>query len=242
MLAHFRANLEVMADDATRARIPSVWVLPASNLLRPPRASAVPAAWSRADRATFERELAALGDAVERRAPGTATALLPLLERAPEHAGLWYLRGQALLASGDLVGAKDSLTQARDLDALPCRASSAQRRAMDEVARAHGIAVVDAEAELLAADEGEYLRGGYGNHYELLTTEAYRIVMEAVYGELATRLPDLAKLGTLRASLPPRGAPLPAPRVAPRMMGPVLDVDFRNTSHGPAGPDPGPPP
>jgi hypothetical protein len=113
---------------------------------------------------------------------------------------------------------------------------------MDEVARAHGIAVVDAEAALLAADQGRYLHGGYGNHYDLLTTEAYRIVMEAVYGELVVQFSDLGDPMALRAALPARDAPLPSLRAAPAMRGPVFDSDFRIASAEPAGPDPVPPP
>jgi len=227
--AHFRASLDAIARDAQAAGIVSVWVLPASNLLRPPAGSGGRGAEE------LDRDAEARVQALERGDPDAVRGLDALIEQHPEHAGLRYVHGRLMLARGQQDAASSSLMLARDLDAYPARASSALRRAMAEVAAEHGVAVVDAEALLIAADRGRYLSGGFGEHAELLGREAYRIVMEQVYAELAARLPGLLPMDELRPALPPRGTALPALMNYPVQRGPQLEVDFTKPGDGNRG-------
>jgi len=227
--ARFRAALDSIARDARDAGVVSVWVLPASNLLRPP-------AGSDGDEADeLDRDAEARVQALERGDPDAVQGLDALIEQHPEHAALRYVHGRLMLARGQYDAAFSSLVLARDLDAYPARASSALRGAMAEVAAEHGVAVVDAEALLLAEDRERYLGGGFGEHTELLGREAYRIVMEQVYAELAAQLPGLTPMDELRVALPPRGTALPALLDNPIQRGPQLEVDFTKPGDGNRG-------
>lgn len=235
LLAGFRSRLEHLAADSVEAGVPAVWVLPASNLMWPPMASRLPEGTTAAERAALDQQLESLRQAAERGEAAASSTLQRLLDRYPGHAGVWFRQGSARLAAGDAAGALEALRNARDLDARPVRASTAVRLVLEEVARERGIALVDAEALLMAADPDRYIRGRFGNHPELLGRDAYRIIVEAIYGELTMHIQGLQSLDTLCEELPPRESPLPSLGTPPQQRGPSVEVDF----HPPGQPPPG---
>jgi lysophospholipase L1-like esterase len=187
--AAFQRNLEAMASKIGEAGIPAVWVLPASNPAREPRGS-LPSPGSSAG-ARVEEELARARAA---RGAGhqaeAARQLRDLLARHPEHAGAWFDLARCLEALGDREGAREALDTARDNDALPNRATRAQRRIVGQVAAAQGQSTVDARA-LLEADDGQrYWSGGYSPDAMHLDTDGYRLVAIAVYRALAQAMPE----------------------------------------------------
>ncbi len=79
--------------------------------------------------------------------PRAALEALRRLEReAPRHAGVAFTLARALEAAGDAAAAAERYRRARDLDALPWRASRRQSEVLRQVAARGGAVVADAEA------------------------------------------------------------------------------------------------
>lgn len=211
LLARYRDNLDALARSTQAGGATAVWVLPASNLAVAPGASAPspgeslsPALQARLDAAS---EALRRGDATR-----AATEAAAVVDQAPGHAQAWYLQGLSASRKGDSDTALASLRTARDLDRAPVRATQAMRDVMQQVANAHDVALIDAEALLITADRGRYLSGGFSVDAMHLDATGYRLVAEAVYAALRAPLgladPDPAAMPPPGSSLAPiLGAP-----------------------------------
>jgi len=220
---HFATQLRAIGAAARDAGVPSVWVLPASNLARAPQCSYLEPSLADGELQTVVQAIAGAEAALERsHMRGVLSSLDPLFELTEAHAGAWYLRGRALAALGDADEAQRAMVLARDLDACPKRASGRLVEVMRSVASEHDVAVVDAEALLLAEDPARYRSGGYSADLMHLNAPAYAIVAAAVYAQLASALDALEPIPD--AQIQALGVPMQLRR-RPFTYGTVSPVD-----------------
>jgi len=201
----FRANLESMAQSMKVAGVPGVWVLPASNLGMEPEASND----GRGIHSVSDQSQALRRAVMEVDSDAASRLSEEILSKQPNHALGHFARGRTLAMAGDRAGALQALRLARDEDQVPRRATSALVQIMREVAQRHGIAVVDAEAVLLAADPERTMSGGYSADRMHLNAVGYRVVMLEVYKALGRQL-RLRDVVQVSADMPVPGASLRA--------------------------------
>jgi tetratricopeptide (TPR) repeat protein len=184
VLAHLADSLERMLDMAEDADADLVLVTPASELLdcRPFK--------SEHGRDLSDETVAELEDrlaAVVADGASDLDALREIVAADPRHAQTRYLLGEALLASGDEVGAREALVAARDEDVVPLRAGSDVQAVLHTVAADRGVPLLDWVArvdELARQATGVALPGD-----ELFLDHVH--MTPAAYRELALRLLDL---------------------------------------------------
>jgi len=102
-------------------------------------------------------EIAAEALAILEQAIPTAQALQALDALAADHplnAMIWWARGTVLHKAGRTEDAARDFAKARDLDAMPWRATSAINQVIRDVARDENVLLVDAEAAFRAEADG----------------------------------------------------------------------------------------
>ena len=189
VVEHFDANLERMVALARDHGVGLVFVAPVSNLKDfSPFKSEHRADLAEKDRARFE---AAFGEGKADLADGDPRAALARFDEAtaidPDYADLHFRRGRALFALGDFAAARAAFVRAKDLDVAPLRALEPIVAAVGEVARRHGVPLIDLPA-LLAAD----CRAKYGHDVlgeEYLVDHVHPDM--AVHSLIAERLLDV---------------------------------------------------
>ena len=189
VVEHFDANLERMVALARDHGVGLVFVAPVSNLKDfSPFKSEHRADLADQDRARFD---AAFGEGKADLADGDPRAALARFDEAaaidPDYADLQFRRGRALFALGDFAGRRAAFVRAKDLDVAPLRALEPIVAAVGDVARRHGVPLIDLPA-LLAAD----CRAKYGHDVlgaEYLVDHVHPDM--AVHSLIAERLLDL---------------------------------------------------
>ena len=143
--AHFRSTLERIIDVAAEANARVVFVVPACNL----RDSA-PFKSQHRDGLTNEelREfLAGFRAGQEALEAGKFGEALNKFDRAlqidPRHAAAHFLRGRALIESGDVAAARDAFLRACEEDICPLRAFDEIQEIVRDVAQKRSLAVID---------------------------------------------------------------------------------------------------
>jgi hypothetical protein len=142
-LRRFRLELEAIARLVERAKVPSVFIFPASNEASfDPNRSVYHGVVSDKERFEAIMRCGRRYNELQR-----WHSLRACMDKGyaidPSFALLNYFRGKALRQLGDTDGARAAFKMAKDQDAFPWRALSAQRDIMAEVARAHGIIFID---------------------------------------------------------------------------------------------------
>jgi len=106
-------------------------------------------------RAAIERELAVARMAATGDAATAERGARAVLERAPQHAEAHFWLGKARAVQGDRIGARTAFLQARDLDTMPWRPTSATEQAIRDAAQRSGAPLCDvAEAFRTMSPEG----------------------------------------------------------------------------------------
>lgn len=145
VLSQFRATLERIVNVATDAEVEVVFVVPASNL----RDCAPFKSEHREDMTNEElNEFLARfrsGEALLREGkPGEAlNELNRALELDPRYADAHFMRGRALLETGDAAAAREAFVRAREEDVCPLRAFSSIQQTVRDVATERKIPVID---------------------------------------------------------------------------------------------------
>jgi tetratricopeptide (TPR) repeat protein len=140
VLAHLADSLDRMVDMAEDVDAGLVLVTPASELLD-----------CRPFKSEHGQDLSAetvteLEDRLAAVVAGGASdldALREIVAADPRHAQARYLLGEALLASGDEAGARESLVAARDEDVVPLRAGSDVLAVVHAAATDRGVPLLD---------------------------------------------------------------------------------------------------
>jgi hypothetical protein len=147
-LRRYRSELEAIARLVERAKVPSVFIFPASNEASfDPNRSVYRGVVSKEERFQTIMRCGVHYNALQR-----WNSLLACMNTGrtidPSFSLLNYFRGKALRQLGDTDGARVAFKTAKDQDGHPWRALTAQRDIMAEVARAHGILFIDAASLL----------------------------------------------------------------------------------------------
>jgi len=203
---HFRDNLADLCRTVRGAGARAVLATVATNLKDcAPLASLHRAGLTEAERAEWDA-LVRAGDDEERagRPDAAARRYAQALRIDDRFADLHFRLGRCLAALGRWDEARPHYVRARDLDALPFRATGALNQAVREAARefaADGVALVDAEEALARCEESPH-----GIPGEELFYEHAHMMFEGNYRLAAALLP------AVEAALPPgRAAPAPVP-------------------------------
>lgn len=145
VVAHFRDSLERIVDTASDAGAQIVLVIPASNLrdcapFKSQHRDGLPADRLR----EFLAHLRAAEEALHGGKPaGALSRLEQALDIDPRHAGANFLRGRALLETGDAAAAREAFVRAREEDVCPLRAVTAIEQIVANVAKTRRVPVVD---------------------------------------------------------------------------------------------------
>jgi hypothetical protein len=145
VVAHYRFNLQRMANIAAAAGVPMLLVNPVSNLKDcPPFKIETRADLSPEQRRTLDRlwtEAKSLPD--EQRAR-RLELLLQVLTLDDRHAGAYFLLGRCYLAERWHAEAKQAFVRAKDEDICPLRMLESMHDALAEVAADSGLPMIDA--------------------------------------------------------------------------------------------------
>ncbi len=142
---HFSITLRQMAATCQSARVPLVICVPASDLVNtPPFKIQTRSTLDTNERAEFESfwQLATSDDATSEPSQ-RRMACEQCFRLDAEHAGANYLLGRWAYDQGDVALAREHLTQARDHDVCPLRATSAIIQSTLDVIEEFGLASVD---------------------------------------------------------------------------------------------------
>ncbi len=122
--SHFSKTLERMINQTNRANVPLILCIPASDLLQtPPFKTAMATDLSESESKQF-RLFQKRSEDPERSENERLIAARECLKIDPDHAGSHYLCGRILFKQGKEKDAAHHLTQARDHDVCPLRATS----------------------------------------------------------------------------------------------------------------------
>ncbi len=189
VLVHFRSALERIVDVASEAGAKVVFVVPASNLR-----DCAPFKSEHGDGLTNEelREfLVNLQAGEEALQKENWQEALDRLDRAlgidPRYAAAHYLRGRALLGSGDATGAREAFVRALEEDVCPLRAFASMQQIVRDVAKEHDLPVVD----FASIVEGESEQGIPGEDWFLDHVHPTIAGNERVARELAGELVEM---------------------------------------------------
>jgi lysophospholipase L1-like esterase len=140
---HFRQTVEQMIGLCAAADVPLILCEPACDLVKtPPFKVASIFQPGTADAREFEalwRQATERDKTTEERLEASQACL----ERDPHHAGANYVAGRLHYERGELAKARPRLVAARDYDVCPLRATSGIVDAVDELARKHGVPLID---------------------------------------------------------------------------------------------------
>lgn len=189
VLAHFRSNLNRMNRIAQRADAELLFVTPASNIGDFSPFKAEPSADLDAAGIRRVRQLQdSVTESLDEDEPARAAKLVArALEIDPRNAELLYLQGRALRAVGRMDAAREAFIAARDEDVAPLRALTSVREAVVEVAREHGVGLVDF-ARMVEERSPDHIPGGefFLDHVHP-SIEANRMLALAIIDEMTSR-------------------------------------------------------
>lgn len=145
VLVHFRSALERIVDVALGAGAKILFVVPASNLRDcAPFKSEHRDGLSNEELREFLVNLQAGKEALQNEKWDEALRRIDrALEIDPRYADAQYLRGRALLGSGDAAGAREAFIRAREEDVCPLRAFASIQQIVRDVAKEHDLPVID---------------------------------------------------------------------------------------------------
>jgi hypothetical protein len=145
-------NLDAIVQTYRKKNIPVLLCTVGSNLrdLRPVRTLPAPSAVS----GDVERLSGELGRVVTSGPVATQAVAKQLLDIFPNHAGAQFVLGRSAEMQGDTSSALLAYTKARDLDAMPWRATTELNDAIRGLAKARGVPLLDMEVEFLRVANG----------------------------------------------------------------------------------------
>lgn len=185
---HYRANLERMIQLARQRGVPVMLVNPVSNLKDcPPFKMANSDDLSRDDLVAFDQLWEAARQSAELELEQRIELLRGAVAIDPRHAGAQFLLGVCLLEQGRTGEAKTALIRAKDEDLCPLRMIEPLHAALQQVASAYGVPLVDARRLF----EQQSRHGIPGS--ELLidhihpTVNGHQMIADALLREMAAR-------------------------------------------------------
>ncbi len=181
--ANFAANLATIISRAKAAGVPVVVGTLVSNL------SDQPPFISLTSNAAGEEQLDSLLAAGQSQlTTGNLDAAVATFEAAVAHdsayARAWFLLGRAMLANGDMKGALDAYTQARNWDGLRFRAASSFNMMIRLVCAREGADVAEVESALAEVSPGGIIGGRLLLEHLHPNLEGYFLIGKAFAGTI----------------------------------------------------------